>query len=349
MSQLEALTPRLRAGEELTSDEVAAAAAALAAPETPEAAKAEFLSALADKGETAAEVAAFAREFRQRAVDPGVQAWAADAIDVVGTGGDHAGGFNVSSLVVLTLASAGVRVMKHGNRGITSKCGSADLLAALGVRLDASAELQRRALEQLGYCFFFAPSYHPAFKHIAPVRKLLAAAGRRTVFNILGPLINPGRPAHIILGVYGQAWVERLAEVLDLLGTRAGVVAHGALGPDRGIDEITTATPNHVRGVGRLRDIAGVWEAAQFGLQPAPFSDLLGGDLECNLAMVESILAGRGPRGLVDTVILNSAIGLWITGRTTSIADGVAPARELLLGGAARAKVAATREFFAQS
>src|SRR5690606_22043933 len=142
-----------------------------------------------------------------------------------------------------------------------------------------------------------------------------------TVFNILGPLINPGRPSHIILGVYARPWVDRLAEVLELLGVRAGVVAHGEITADRGIDELTSATPNHVRGVGRLSDISGTWQASDFGLEPAPFSDLLGGDLNHNLELVESVLAGRGPRGLVDTIVLNGAIGLWITGRTTTMAD----------------------------
>ncbi len=349
MVQLEALSSRLREGVELAPPEVALAATALTSPEISDEAKAEFLSALSDKGESAAEIAAFAREFRQRAVDPGVELWAREAIDIVGTGGDHAGGFNISSLVVLTLASAGVKVMKHGNRGVTSKCGSADLLAALGVRLDAPAEQQRRALEELGYCFFFAPAYHPAFRYIAPVRKSLAAQGRRTVFNILGPLINPGRPAHMILGVFAAEWVQRLADVLHLLGTPAAVVAHGELSPERGIDEITTASPNRVRGVGRLREIDAVWRARDFGLNESPFDDLRGGELPFNLELVESVLAGRGPSGLVDTIVFNVALGLWMVGRATSIADGVAPARELLLGGAVREKIAATREFFAQA
>ena len=178
-----------------------AAAAALAASEASDEVKGAFLLALAAKGETAAEVAAFATAFRARAINPGVEAWADQAIDIVGTGGDHAGGFNISSMVVLTLASAGVTVMKHGNRGITSKCGSADLLAALGVNLEAPPEVVRRALTELGFVFFFAPAYHPTFKNIGPVRKMLAARGQRTVFNILGPLINPGRPAHVLLGV----------------------------------------------------------------------------------------------------------------------------------------------------
>jgi anthranilate phosphoribosyltransferase len=257
-----------------------------------------------------------------------------------------AGGFNISSMVVLTLACAGVTVMKHGNRGITSKCGSADLLADLGVDLEATPEKVRGALDQLGYAFFFAPAYHPAFKHIAPARRLLAAQGRRSVFNILGPLINPGRPAHILLGVFSESWVGKLADVLDLLGTRAGLAAHGVLGPDRGIDELTTATSNRVRGIGRLRDVDGTWQATDHGFRLSSFTDLAGGDLATNRCIVEALVAGRGPAGLVDTIVFNAAAALWITGRTTTVAEGAAQARELLLGGAVEAKISATRDFF---
>jgi anthranilate phosphoribosyltransferase len=346
MSPLNDLTASLSAGRELTLREVAAAAAALAEADVPEAEKADFLTALSIKGETFAEVAGFARAFRERAVDPGVQAWAPRAIDVVGTGGDHAGGFNISSLVVFVLASAGVVVMKHGNRGITSKCGSADLMAALGVNLEAPPEKQRRALDQLGFAFFFAPAYHPAFRHIGPVRKALAARGQRTVFNILGPLINPGRPAHVLLGAYSAEWVPRLAAALDALGITAGLVVHGNLGADRGIDELTTASINRVHGAGRLGPIAAEWRAEDFGLSPAPFDDLRGGDLADNLALTEATLAGRGPAGLADTIVLNSATALWIRGETSTVREGIERARELLLGGAVRAKIAATRDFY---
>jgi anthranilate phosphoribosyltransferase len=275
-----------------------------------------------------------------------VEEWASRAIDIVGTGGDHAGGFNISSIVVLTLASAGVTVMKHGNRGITSKCGSADLLAGLGVNLEASPETLRRAIAELGFVFFFAPAYHPSFKHIAPVRKMLAARGQRTVFNILGPLINPGRPAHLLLGVFSEPLVARLAEALDGLGTQSGIAAHGVIAPGRGIDELTTATVNRVRGFGEMRKLAGEWRAADFGLTESPFADLVGGDLAANLAIVEALLAGRGTAGLTDTIALNSAVALWITGKTASVREGVPVARELLLGGAVKSKIAATREFY---
>ncbi|HUR59875.1 MAG TPA: anthranilate phosphoribosyltransferase [Opitutaceae bacterium] len=347
MSTLAELTAHVAAGRALDAAQVEAAAAALASPEVGEAEKGDLLVALATKGETPEEVAAFATAFRARALNPGVEAWAPRAIDIVGTGGDHAGGFNISSMVVLVLASAGVTVMKHGNRGITSKCGSADLLSALGVNLEAPPEKLRRALDELGYVFFFAPAYHPTFKHIAPVRKALAARGQRTLFNILGPLINPGRPAHVLLGSFSAAWVPKLAAALEALGAEAGIAAHGVIDGQRGIDEITTATVNRVRGFGRRREVDGEWQAADFGLARAPFTDLAGGDIAANRAIVDAVLAGQGPAGLVDTIALNAAIALWILGRTGSVREGLAPARELLLGGAVRKKIAATRDFYA--
>ena len=346
MSTLADFTIKLSAGRDLVSVEVEAAAVALASTEVSDDAKAAFLTALATKGETAGEVADFATAFRARAVNPGVEAWAPRAIDIVGTGGDHAGGFNISSMVVLVLASAGIVVMKHGNRGITSKCGSADLLAALGVDLAAPPAKSRRALDELGFVFFFAPAYHPTFKHIGPVRKTLAARGQRSVFNILGPLINPGRPAHVLLGVFAEPWVAKLATALDSLGHKAGLAAHGVIAPGRGIDELTTATENRVRGFGRLRDVDHSWKAEDFGLRTAPFTELQGGDLTANVAIVEALLAGRAPVGLVDTIVLNAAVAMWIVGKTISVRDGLAPARELLLGGAVARKIAATREFY---
>ena len=214
--------------------------------------------------------------------------------------------------------------------------------------------------------FLFAPNYHPAFRHIGPLRKALAAQGRRTVFNLLGPLINPGRPAHALVGVFAEAWVPRVAAAFGVLGVPAGVVAHGVIddgggggGPGntgrmpvprqaRGIDELTTATPNRVRGFGRLAGVDGVWRAEDFGLRAAAFDELKGGDLAVNLNILDAILAGRGPAGLVDTIVLNAAVAMWITGQTAEVRAGIAPARELLLGGAVKGKIAATREFYAR-
>lgn len=346
MTSLAELTRSLQARQDLTPQEVAGAASDLTNPSQPDAEKMNFLRALAQKGESARELASFASEFRGKAIDPGFGEWASDAIDIVGTGGDHAGGFNISTMVVFTLASLGMPVMKHGNRGVTSKCGSADLFAALGVNLEAPPELARRAMRELGFVFFFAPGYHPSFKHIGPVRKALAAEGQRTVFNILGPLVNPGRPAHVLLGVFAKSWVPRMAEALDLLGVGSGLAAHGTIDGDRGIDELTTATPNTVRGAGRLRSVDAIWNAAEHGFQPSVFDDLKGGDLATNLALVDAILAGSAPRGLIDTIIFNAGTALWMGGRAASIAEGSARAREHLLGGKVRARIAATREFY---
>ncbi|HWZ95238.1 MAG TPA: anthranilate phosphoribosyltransferase [Opitutaceae bacterium] len=346
MTDLAALTAQLAARRDLAPADATAAAIALASAGADNEVKAAFLLALAAKGETSTELAAFATALRSLAVDPGMAEWAPRAIDIVGTGGDHAGGFNISSLVVLVLASAGVPVMKHGNRGITSKCGSADLFAALGVDLAAPPAKLQRAMTELGYVFFFAPNYHPAFQHITPVRKALAAQGRRTIFNSLGPLLNPGRPAHALVGVFSEAWVPKLAGALGALGVQAGLVAHGIIEADRGIDELTTATVNRVRGFGRLAGIDGHWRAEDFGLRFVPFSELVGGDLAANLALIDALLDGRGPSGLADTIVLNAAVGLWICGRTAGVKEGLEPARELLLGGAVRKKIAATREFY---
>lgn len=348
MAVLSELTLRLRQKLDLAPPEAEAAAAALTEPtEAPgDAVKADFLRALADKGETAEELAAFATAFRARAFDPGVADLAPQAIDIVGTGGDHAGAFNISSLVVLTLSCAGVPVMKHGNRGITSKCGSADLLAGLGFRLDAPLPRLRAALEQLGYVFFFAPAFHPAFRYIAPARKLLASEGRRSVFNVLGPLVNPGRPAHVLLGVFAEAWAPLMADVLHRLGSAGGLAAHGRIDATRGVDELTSATDTRVRGFGRHRDLDTIWTPETLGLRRSSFAELAGGDLGENLAITEALLAGRGPQGLVDTVALNVAVALWIVGRTATPTEGLAQAREWLLGGAVKAKIAATREFF---
>ncbi len=347
MSPLEDLTRQIEPGRELSATDVGIAAQALTDAEVSDGAKENFLRALAVRGETANEVAAFAKEFRARAIDPGVERWASNAIDVVGTGGDHAGGFNISTLVVFTLASAGVTVMKHGNRGITSKTGSADLFAGLGVNLEAPPEKLREALETLGFVFFFAPRYHPSFKHVAGVRKQLAAQGQRTVFNILGPLVNPGRPARTLLGVFSRRWVSVLADAVHQLGLESGLAVHGRLSDERGIDEMTTATPNTVRGIGRLRNLDTVWLPDAHGFTRSPFDDLKGGELATNLAIVDAVLGGRGPKGLVDTIVLNTAAALWIMGRAASIEEGAGVARDHLLGGGVKAKIAATREFYA--
>ena len=344
---LEAQARSLAQGRNLTDEEASAAARELAAEAAPDEAKAAFLSALAAKGETPGEIAALARSFRSMATDPGLGLWAPRAVDIVGTGGDHAGGFNISTLATLVVAAAGTPVIKHGNRGVTSRCGSADLFAGLGFNLEAPPEVMRGAMESLGYVFLFAPAWHPAFRRIGPVRKMLAARGQRTVFNILGPLLNPARPAHVLLGAATPALARTLAGALEALETQAALCVHGVIAEGRGIDELTSATTNLVRGVGRLRSLDAEWTPESLGLARPPFSELLGGDGAANLATANALAAGGGPKGLADTIALNAAAALWTSGSRPDLRAAIGESRELLLGGALRRKMDQTRDYFA--
>jgi len=346
MSLLSTLLPSLAEGHELTSSEIESLCGALASADVGANEKAAFLIALADKGETGAEIAGFAACFRGMARASPLDRWSDDGIDVCGTGGDKSGTFNISTVVAFILAASGIPVLKHGNRSITSKCGSADLLEALGVRIDADDDLLTRAMEELGFVFLFAPAFHPAFKEIGPVRKELAERGRRSIFNILGPLINPARPAHQLLGVYGEPVVAVMADALHRLGLTAGLVVHGALGDGRGIDELTVVSENTAAGFGRLVDQPRRITAADAGLAEAPFEHLMGGEVQENLTLLDRVLDGTAPSGLIDTIVLNGATGLYIAGRAESIRDGVAPAREQLLGGGVKDLISRTSAFY---
>lgn len=200
------LARRCNSGEDLSGPEATEAAAALASESVDPETKELFLLALHEKGESAGEVAALASFFRGEARNPGdgVRRLAARTIDVVGTGGDQSGAFNISTTVCCLLAASGVPVIKHGNHGATSASGSADLVAELGFPLEPNPSQMEAALQELNFTFCFAPAFHPAFKHVAPIRKALAAKGQRTVFNILGPLLNPALPAHQLLGVFAE-------------------------------------------------------------------------------------------------------------------------------------------------
>ena len=343
------LANKAASGNDLEESEIRTAADQLTASESSGEDKERFLLALADKGESASEIAAFASRFRELARDPAVGDLANSAIDVCGTGGDKSGSFNVSTTVAFVLAAAGVTVFKHGNRSITSKCGSADLLEAVGIPLEAEPELIRSSLEELSFAFFFAPVYHPAFKEIVPVRKSLAAKGRRTVFNVLGPLINPGRPAYQLLGVFSPDFVTRLASGLEALNLTRALVVHGTLAGGGGLDELSCCGTNVVSGVGGLAGEQGEWKPETFGLQCHPHTDLAGGDVSENLRLLEALFAGEAPAGLLDTVSLNAGTALWIAERTPSVEEGIAIAKDLLLGGEVRAWLDRAKAFYADA
>lgn len=342
------MVKKLEAGESLEAAEATAAAHALARDSVPPAEKRAFLVALSRKGESVCEVTAFASAFRGLARDPRLDAWRSRAIDMVGTGGSGFGGFNVTSAASLIVAAQGIPVLKHGNRAITSKSGSADFFGALGIPMLTEPTELRRCVDSLGFCFFFAPGFHPAFKEIMPVRRDLAAEGIRTVFNILGPLINPAQPERQLLGVFHPDWVRPLADVLEAVGVKTGMSVCCVLPDGRHIDELATAGENHIAGFGALREAKHDWSLSALGLEPCPPEHLHGGDAEANVARLRELIRGKGPRGLEDTVCLNAAAGLLISGAVDNPRAGLQRARDILLNGELAAWLARARGFFAE-
>ena len=338
---LETLIKQLERTESLSNEQIKDAVDALTAEAVSIDMKASFLTALAKKGETQEEIAAFAHELRGRAVQPPLDAEtrAGEILDVCGTGGDHLGTFNISTTVAIICAAAGVTVAKHGNRAITSKSGSADVLEALGIKIDLSPTEAARSLRERKFAFFFAPHYHPAFKHIAPARKLCAERGQRTLFNFLGPLLNPAHPSAQLVGVPRADLCEPIARVLQTLGVRRGMVVCGTAG-DSNLDELSTLGANAVAEFYQERGFTSSTLAHdQFPLQPVTLDDLRGGDRDANAEIIRRLLRGedRGPKR--DAVLLNAGAALFVANRVRSIAEGWELAAELIEQSKAAAKL----------
>ena len=331
---LATLTEKVRLGHELTSSDVVAACESLFDESIELSARANFLRALHAKGETASEVAAFVDVLltRSRRTPLG-----AGLLDVCGTGGDKAGIFNVSTAVMFVATACGARVVKHGNRGITSKCGGADVLEALGVRIDLPPET---ALEAAGCCFLFAPLFHPAFKTVAPVRKVLAEEGSATIFNLLGPLLNPARPEFQLAGVFDGKLLPLYAEAFKLLGRKCGWAVHGA----GGLDEVSTLGPSLIHALedGTIRHF--VIQPEELAVALARVEDLRGGEAQENARSLEAILQGKdvGPRR--DLVVLNAACALVVAGRAHDLPGGMTMAASVLDDGSAHDVLQRLRE-----
>ena len=284
-----------------------------------------FLTALRMKGETEAEIAAFARVMRAAAVPVSLPAPEA-RVDTCGTGGDGAGTFNISTAAAFVAAGAGVSIVKHGNRGVSSRCGSADVLEALGVPVTIPPDRVPDVLAAAGIAFLFAPVYHPAMQHARSARQEI---GIRTVFNLLGPLTNPGRVGAHLLGVYDPRLTAPVARVLGDLGVRRAMVVHGA-----GLDEITTTGPTVVA---ELRDgaiLTYTLDCTEYGIPRAPAAALRGGGPEENARILLSVLAGDGGPAR-DIVLLNAGAAVYIGGKTADLAGGIARAAESIDSGAA--------------
>ena len=359
---LETLTQQLAAAKDLSVEQIQSAVVFLTDEKITASTKADFLIALAQKGETPAEIAAFAAALRDQSVQPVIEPnWrdSREILDIVGTGGDRLGTFNISTTSAILCAAAGVAVAKHGNRAVTSQSGSADVLEALGIKINQSPTAAVQSLREKNFAFFFAPNFHPAFKNISAARKLCAERGQRTIFNILGPLLNPARPSAMLVGVPRAELCEPLAKVLQTLGVRRGMVVTGNVTSDecsvkpeahapqnhaalvtRHIDELSTLGGNFVAEFYHERGFtASNLSLENFPLQPARLEDLLGGDKFQNAEITRQILRGadRGPKR--DAVLLNAGAALFVAGKVKSLAAGWELAGETIDSGKADAKL----------
>lgn len=284
-----------------------------------------LLAALRAKGVSGEELAAMAAVLRQASALPGERP-AMALVDTCGTGGDGADSFNISTAVAFVAAACGAAVAKHGNRSASGKVGSADVLEALGIHLQAPQEQVVAALPQTGLTFLFAPGWHPALVGLAPLRRSL---GVRTVFNLLGPLVNPLRPDAQVLGVARPELLDPMADALARLGLQRALVVHGA----GGLDEASLAGPSELRLVENGAVRVDRLDPSALGLCEAPISALAGGDLAVNRAILEAVLQGRGTEAQRDVVALNTALVLWSAGQADTIEQGLAAARSALADG----------------
>lgn len=340
------LISQMAGGRDLTPAQVRLAVEQLVDEQVQAPVKADFLSQLARKGETLEEIVAFATELRGRAVQPRIEPELRneELLDVVGTGGDRLSTFNISTTVAIVAAAAGVRVVKHGNRASTSPVGSADVMDALGLRFDLGPEDAVQALREHGFAFFFAPKYHPAFRHIVPARKLCAERGQSTIFNFLGPLLNPAQPTAALIGVPRPDLCEPLARVLQTLGVRRAMVVSGSVpaesGGPRYLDELSPLGPTTVAEFYQERALAcSELDPGLFPLQPATLADLRGGDREVNARIIRQVLKGqeRGPKR--DAVLLNAAAALFLARKCRTLLEGWELAAETIDSGRAERKL----------
>ena len=324
------LLTHLLAGEDLDEDVAAALMGTLMRGDAESSQVAGLLVALRAKGEAAAEIAGFVRAMQAEAVPLELAAPAREALlDIVGTGGDGAGTFNISTVASVVVAAAGVPVAKHGNRAASSRCGSADLLEAWGVAIELPPAAVAASLAELGITFLYARSFHPAMRHVAPVRLQL---GIRTVFNVLGPLSNPAQVPFQAVGVADARLAPVMAEALARLGRRHALVFRG----EDGLDELTTTGPSQLWEVRDGQVTSTRFDPAELGLAPAQPTDLQGGDVATNVAIADAVLAGA-PGPAADIVALNAAAGLLAADAVPDLAAGLTRAREVLASGAASA------------
>ncbi|MDB4354171.1 anthranilate phosphoribosyltransferase [Akkermansiaceae bacterium] len=335
---MDGLLHHLEDGQDLEPREITVAAEFLLDESADLEKKGRLLKALAAKRETAAEIAEFVSVFLERAVKPSFLGREFDGptIDVCGTGGDKLDLFNISTTSMFVVAAAGGVVIKHGNRGVTSKSGSSDVLSQLGVPLDLPSDRIGDCLEKAGVGFLFAPMYHPAFKAVAPVRAALAKEGVRTIFNLIGPLLNPANPECQLIGVMDQKLCPVFADILQRLGRDSAWVVSGRTQDDRSVDEVSLMGPSRICKSGRFQKLVDEEiEPADFGLELASVGELRGGDATENAETLVAILSGKETGPKRDIVLLNAAAAIACAGLADNIGDGLKLASEMIDSGAA--------------
>jgi anthranilate phosphoribosyltransferase len=320
---------------ELDTDQIGKVTHWLLDESVPAEDKADFLGAFHQRGETPAEVVALADTILGHAVPFDVPTDLRPILDVCGTGGDKLGLFNVSTAVMFVSAGAGARLVKHGNRGITSKSGGADVLEALGVPVDLPAPRLHDMLGEAGAVFLFAPCFHPAFKAVAPARKLLAERGQPSVFNMLGPLLNPARPEAQLTGVFSESLVSLYADVLPGLGRQQAWVVHGKAGETGVMDEISTLGPTVVAKVSPKGATRETLHPADLGVSVANFEELRGGDGAANAQLLLDILRGERRDAARDIVVVNAAAAIIVAGLAADWAEARERAEASIDSGAA--------------
>lgn len=335
---MKALTEHLSTDQPLTEEQVEEAATQLLDESVDVDEKAAFLESLSSKGETPGEITAFVSSFLKRAVRPPVDidTLRGPSIDVCGTGGDKLNLFNVSTTSMFILAAGGAVVVKHGNRGITSKCGGADVLEGLGIRIDLSPErfAETVASERVG--FMLAPQYHPAFKAVAPVRKLLAEKGVRTIFNLIGPLLNPVQPDYQLVGVFDKTLPPVYADILGRLGRKKAWAVHGRTESGAGMDEISTLGATHISQWNGSEVIESELLPETLGFPENQTVEMLQGhSAKENAEILEAVLSGKASAAQSNIALLNAAAGFAITGLSPSIEKGLERARDAVASGAA--------------
>ncbi len=348
---MKSLIRKLEAGRDLGFGDISYAVPLLLSEQLDDRLKGDFLTALHRKGETVEELVGFARLLMELAIDPMIDPaqLSGPILDVCGTGGDGFDFFNVSTTVMFILAAGGVVVVKHGSRSVTSNCGSADVLEKLGVEIHLTPEELRECVQRFGLGFIFARQFHPAFKAVAEMRTRLAQDKTRTIFSLLGPLLNPARPSRQVLGVFATRLTSVMAEALRQLGRERAWVVHGTTEDGKGMDDISTNGATTVADLANGKISSAVIDTRWLNVKKSSLDELMGGEVESNAEILSGILAGEIKGAKLDLVAVNAAAGFVVADRCGDLNEGIALAHEQIESGRALEKLRALQSYRGKS